>query len=486
MNTLTDTTMISWTIAGTIYAIDFMLRLWLLFYIPKNRRPTAANAWLLLIFALPILGTVLFFLIGNTKLSRLKQKKQTTIVALIRNYTERLEQQNLIAKLSPELTSYANLIRSLTGFAPTHGNSVDIINGYQEIIDDMISAVNHAEQYVYVEFFALVLDQTTEPFFDALRQAKDRGVDVYVLYDLFGSRKYPNYKQMKLRLDSDVTGWSTLHPLSLRPSKYNRPDLRNHRKILVIDNTDAFIGSLNMVHETYHRKDDISYIELVAHFRGPVVNEAAIVFAGDWHMETDEVLSHFTEHPLITQPANVSMQILPSGPAYPYENNLKLFVATILGAKKSVSITNPYLVPDDSFLNALVTAALGGVEVSILNSEAMDQWMVGHAQRSYYEELLKAGVRIYLYKKPQLVHEKFITIDDEIALVGSSNFDIRSFALNDECTVVSYDSKTAEVLRQRHELLKLHSDEIDLATWQKRSIWKSFLDSIARLTSALQ
>ena len=486
MNIINDATLISWIIATAIYIIDLVVRLWLIFYIPKNQRPTAANAWLLLIFALPIFGTVLFFLIGNTKLSRSKQRKQTAIVALIRNYTERLEQQNLISKLSPEHTSYANLVQSLTGFAPTNGNDINIIYGYQEIIDDMISAVNRAEQYVYVEFFALVLDRTTEPFFDALRQAKDRGVDVYVLYDLFGSRKYPNYRQMKSRLDSDVTSWSTLHPLNFRPSKYNRPDLRNHRKILVVDNTDAFIGSLNMIHNDYHRKDDIIYIELVAHFKGPAVNQAAIVFAGDWQMETDEVLKHFIEKPLTTYSSNVSMQVLPSGPAYPYENNLKLFVAAILGAKKSVSITNPYLVPDDSFLNALVTAALGGVEVSILNSEAMDQWMVGHAQRSYYEELLKAGVKIHLYKKPQLVHEKFITIDDELALVGSSNFDIRSFALNDECMVVAYDTKTAKTLRKRHEELKKHSKEINIAAWQKRSVWKSFLDSIARLTSALQ
>lgn len=486
MNTAPDTSLIGWTIAGAVYAIDLIVRLWLLFYIPKNRRPTAANAWLLLIFALPMFGTLLFFLIGNTKLSRSKQKKQAAIVTLIRNYTERLEQQDLIAKLSPEHTGYASLIQSLTGFAPTTGNDVEIISGYQEIIDEMISAVNRAEQYVYVEFFALALDQTTEPFFDALAKAKKRGVDVYVLYDLFGSRKYPNYKQMKLRLDAVTTSWSILHPLDFRPSKYNRPDLRNHRKILVVDGTDAFIGSLNMIHETYHRKDDISYIELVAQFKGPVVNEAAIVFAGDWHMETDEVLNHFTKKQLTTRSSNISMQILPSGPAYPYENNLKLFVATILGAKKSVSITNPYLVPDDSFLNALVTAALGGVEVSILNSEAMDQWMVGHAQRSYYEELLQAGVKIHLYIKPQLVHEKFITIDDELALVGSSNFDIRSFALNDECMVVAYDTKTAKTLRKRHEELKKHSKEINLAAWQKRSVWKSFLDSIARLTSALQ
>lgn len=405
---------------------------------------------------------------------------------MIRKYTAHLEQKGLVANLSPKNAKYASLIHKLTGFAPTAGNDISIVTGYQEIIDDMIAAVNRAEKYVYVEFYALALDETTEPFFEAMRQAKDRGVEVYVLFDLFGSRKYPNYKQMKQRLDDDASSWAILHPISFRPSKYNRPDLRNHRKILVIDNTDAFIGSLNMIDKTYHRKDDLSYIELVAHFTGPVVNEAAIVFAGDWHMETGETLRHFAESSLTAKGSNVSMQILPSGPAYPYENNRKLFVATILGAQKSVLITNPYLVPDESFLSALVTAALSGVEVSVLNSQAMDQWMVGHAQRSYYEELLKAGVQIYLYKKPQLVHEKFIAIDDEIALIGSSNFDVRSFALNNECMVIAYGKNITNKLVDRHNELKKHSIKLNLATWQKRSIWKSFLDSIARLTSALQ
>ncbi len=180
------------------------------------------------------------------------------------------------------------------------------------------------------------------------------------------------------------------------------------------------------------------------------------------------------------------MQIMPSGPAYQYENNLKFFVSLIQGAEESVTITNPYLVPDESLLNALVSASLRGVKVSILNSESIDQWMVGHAQRSYYEQLLKAGITISLYKKPKLVHEKFIVVDDNVAVIGSSNLDIRSFELNHECIVVVYDKVTAQTLTKHHHEFRKASRTLTLEDWRKRSNWHSFLDSIARLTSALQ
>jgi cardiolipin synthase len=291
---------------------------------------------------------------------------------------------------------------------------------------------------------------------------------------------------MKKHLTTIGAKWHPMLPLTFKFSKYNRPDLRNHRKIVIVDNTDGYIGSLNLIDKTYHRKDDISYIELAVHFQGPTVNEAAAVFASDWYCESGEILKDFMTNSIPSAKGAQIAQIIPSGPGYPYENNLKFFVSLIQSAEKSVTITNPYLVPDESLLNALLSAALRGVKISILNSEAMDQWMVGHAQRSYYEELVRAGVVISLYKKPQLVHEKFIAVDDEVAIIGSSNLDIRSFELNHECTIAVYDVATAKALVKHHNDLLKHSTKVNLKVWMKRKGWQSFLDSIARLTSALQ
>lgn len=478
--------MLGWAITALIYVVDFIVRLCLLVYIPKNRKPTAAMAWLLLIFIIPLAGTVLFFILGNTKLSKRRRLDQHKINAMLKRYTINLRRKGLVATVRKPHDIRAKLAESLTSLAPTKGNTVKVMHGYDNLIQEITRKINTAKKYVYIEFFIIAMDDTTEPFFQALENAIERGVVVRVLFDTLGSRKYPNYKAMQKRLTSMGAKWHKMLPITLRWGYYNRPDLRNHRKIVVIDNTDAYIGSLNLIDKTYHRKDDISYLELAVHFQGPSVNEAAAVFASDWFAETGVFLTHFMKNSLPAKRGTSTVQIVPSGPNYNYPNNLKLFTSFVQGARKSVIITNPYLVPDESLLSALISAAQRGVHVSILNSEAMDQWMVGHAQRSYYEEFIKAGAQIYLYKKPQLVHEKFMAIDDEIGIIGSSNLDIRSFELDLECTVVAYDATVARSLRKHHDKMLQHSKKIQLEVWRRRSVWQSFLDSIARLTSALQ
>ena len=469
-----------------IYAIDLIIRLALLIYIPKNRKPTAAMAWLLFIYIIPVYGTIFFFIIGGTKLSVRRRKAQQQINLLLKRYSTTLKKAGLTAPKRTTYLSYMKLGESLTMLAPTQHNTVAILSGYDELIEEMTEKILAARYYVYVEFYILALDSTTEPFFKALEDAVERGVDVKLLFDAYGSRKYPRYKEMQKRLTSIGVEWRKILPFSLIPRRYNRPDLRNHRKILVVDSSDAYIGSLNVIDKTYHRKDDISYIELAVHMQGPSVNEAAAVFASDWYCETGELLKDFTTTPPTHTKGRALVQLIPSGPGYPYQNNLKMFVAAIQGAQRSVVITNPYLVPDESLLSALISAAQRGVKVSVLNSTAIDQWMVGHAQRSYYTELLRAGVEIYLYKKPQLVHEKFMAIDEEIGIIGSSNLDIRSFELNLECVVVVYNRTTARTLAKHHYELRENAHKVHLETWRKRSLWQSFLDSIARLTSALQ
>lgn len=481
-----ESAVVGYGIVALILAIDLGVRIALLIYIPRNRKPTAALAWLLTIYIIPLVGTIVFFVFGSTKLSKHRRAAQRRINEELRHYTAILKKNDLVATIEQPYDIRAKLAESLTELAPSKGNNVEILHGYDSIIEKMTKAIHTAKAYVYVEFFAMTLDSTTAPFFDALEQAKARGIDVYVLFDFLGSNKYKGYKPMKRRLEAMGVRWRPMLPISLKPSKYNRVDLRNHRKILVIDNKDAYIGSMNMIDKTYHRKDDISYIELVAHLQGPSVNESAAVFASDWYAETGEFLKHFMESSVAANKGDVAVQVVPSGSGYPYQNNLKLFTSFIQSARHSVTITNPYLVPDEALLGALVSAALRGVEVSVLNSHAMDQWMVGHAQRSYYEELMTAGVIINLYNKPQLVHEKYMVIDNKVGIVGSSNFDIRSFELNQECIVVVYDEATAKTLTKRHKHLLKNSYQISLSSWKKRSMWQNFLDSIARLTSAFQ
>ena len=179
-------------------------------------------------------------------------------------------------------------------------------------------------------------------------------------------------------------------------------------------------------------------------------------------------------------------QVVPSGPGFEGENNLRLFNALIYAATKKVIITSPYFVPDDSMLYAITTAAQSGLDVQLFASEIGDQFMVFHAQRSYYEELLRAGVRIFLYPPPTILHAKHFTIDDEVSVIGSSNMDMRSFSLDYEISVMVRGHGFVEELREVEEQYRSVSRELLLEDWMKRPRRVKWLDNTMRLTAALQ
>ena len=182
----------------------------------------------------------------------------------------------------------------------------------------------------------------------------------------------------------------------------------------------------------------------------------------------------------------MSAQLLPSGPGYPTENNLRLFNTLIYGAQRRLSLTSPYFVPDESLLYAVTTAALRGVEVELFVSEAADQFMVHHAQCSYYEALLKAGVRIYLYPSPYVLHSKHFTIDDDVAVIGSSNMDLRSFALNYEVSLMMLGGDVVTRMRKVEDHYRSLCRELTREEWEGRSFGRRYIDTVMRLTSALQ
>lgn len=481
---------IQWTVVAA-FTLDWLIRIWFLFHIPKKRKPSSAIAWLLLIFILPGLGVLLFLIIGSPKLSFRRRRKQVQIDELIAKATQHTadDLDGLDRAQRTRIESIVRLNRSLSKLPARAGNSFKILPDYNKAIDDIVAEVNKATDFVHLEYFILALDETTQPLFDAFAAAVKRGVNVRVLFDGMGYRGYPRKKEMKKLLTEIGVDWHIMLPVKLSPKHYNRIDLRNHRKILVIDNRLAYIGSQNLIDRTYHRKDDIYYDELVAKMTGPIVRQCGAVFAGDWYAETNERLTKLTNPKLDASPqksGDVLAQLVPSGPGYETLNNSKLFVSLIHKAQNKIVITNPYFVPDEAILDAITSASLRGVDVTIINSEAIDQWMVGNAERSYYRELMTAGVKIYLHKAPVLLHSKHMTIDDDIAVIGSSNMDIRSFELDLECVVVAYSKSVVGDLEKVQKRDIENSIQVTLKTWEKRPIKTKFLESIARLTSALQ
>jgi cardiolipin synthase len=296
---------------------------------------------------------------------------------------------------------------------------------------------------------------------------------------------------MKQRLNASGVNWHWTLPVRPLYNAWNRLDLRNHRKILVADGHTAFTGSMNMITASYLRERNErlgrGYVETMVEVSGPVVLELNAVFLTDWYSEKDALITiPPAPRPQSDWKGPALCQILPSGPGYDNDNNLRLFISLIYAARRAIFITTPYFVPDESLMTAVTSAAHRGVDVRLLTGAITNEVFVKHAQHSYYEELLAAGVRIFRMKHPAILHSKHMSIDDDIAVIGSSNLDMRSFTLNLEVTLVAYDAGVVADLRKIEKEWLQRSDELLAEEWDQRALPGRMLDNLARLTAALQ
>ncbi|WP_318152892.1 cardiolipin synthase [Microbacterium helvum] len=462
-----------------------------LIVIPKGRKPTAAMAWLLLIFLLPLFGIALFLLIGNVKLPKKRRAEQARIDGIIR---ERVQSEK-DSEADPDtwpiwFRRVAAQNEKLTSLPAVGGNRAELIPDYEASITAMAAAIDTAQKYVHVEFFIVSWDKTTEVFFTAMENAVKRGVTVRLLADHVASRKAVDQKKTFAELDRIGVIWSWMLPVQPFKGKYQRPDLRNHRKIVVVDGRTAFVGSQNLIDRSYNTpknlKRGLKWQELVSRVEGPAVAEIDAVFQSDWLVETGVELTDERVPATALAPAgDLVCQLVPSGPAYETENNLRLFLSLIHGATERVIITSPYFVPDEAMVYAITTACQRGLEVQLFVSEIGDQGMVYHAQRSYYDALLEAGVRIFMYPAPFILHSKHFSIDDDIAVIGSSNMDIRSFSLNMEVSMMVLGSSFVAQMREVEQAYRDAGRELTLDEWRREPAKATFLDGVARLTSAL-
>ena len=457
---------------------------------PRNRSPSAALAWIFVMAALPIAGLIAFLLIGSPKLPAHRRDIQ-------RGADERLAELTSAVPAfegEPEprwLPAIAGLNRSVGALPMLDGNDAHLLSHFDEQLAALIETVDAATRFLHVEFYILALDATTAPFFAALGRAEARGVSVRVLLDHLGTQGYPGYAPAKKELTRLGIDWHLMLPVQPWKGRYQRPDLRNHRKLLVADGREAYVGSMNLIDPSYqkakNRRRGLQWRDLMMRVHGPVVREVDAIFATDWFSETGERLATASE-PIgdDERPGGLLCQVAPSGPAYPGENNLALFTSLIFAAEKRLSITSPYFVPDDSLMNAITTAARRGIAVELFVGEIGDQFGVFHAQHSYYAALLDAGVRIWLYPGPAILHTKAMSVDGVVGVVGSSNMDIRSFQLDFEVTMLVAGRSLIAELEAVEDDYRGRSRELTAAEWAERSFAHSIVDNTMRLTSAVQ
>jgi len=483
----------TWAAIGLLLlaAVGLAVKVLALGVVPRNRKPSTGLAWLMLVLISTWLGLIAFAFFGRTSVGAKRRHQQDAANREISARTADLPDLPPGLVGPPYLATSVHLNRSLGALPMTGGNTIDYIPGYEESMAAMAEAVRGATEYVHVEFYISAWDEVTDPVFSAMAEAAERGVAVRFLFDHLGSRGIPGYKAFVKRLDETEIKWHPLLPLHPLKGTWRRPDLRNHRKLLVADGRVGFMGSQNLIEAGYNKPKNQKlgrhWVDLMVRVEGTAVSALESVFVVDWSKESGELLEvHAADHHAALSHEGVCAQLLPSGPGFPMENNLRLFNTLLYGAQRRLSLTSPYFVPDESLLYAVTTAAQRGVDVELFVSEASDQFMVGHAQASYYKALLEAGIKIWLYPAPAILHSKHFTVDDDVAVIGSSNMDMRSFSLNYEISMLFVGGDAVARLREVEDAYRAVCRPLTLEEWSGRSWGATYVDTVMRLTSALQ
>jgi cardiolipin synthase len=336
-------------------------------------------------------------------------------------------------------------------------------------IDEMIADIDAATRHVHLMFYIWLPDGNGTKMVDALKRAAERGVSCRAMVDDLGSRaliKSPHWNEMEAAGVTLARALKVGNPL-LRAID-GRVDLRNHRKILVIDNRVTYCGSQNCADPAFLPKAKFApWVDVVVRFEGPVVRQNQHLFASDWMANHDEDIRDVLREPMEAAASGFVAQVVASGPTYRASAMPEMFESVIFAARKELVVTTPYYVPNPAIQSALCAAANRGVDVTFVVPARNDDFAVGATCRSYYEELLTAGVKIYEYQ-PGLLHTKSIAVDGDLALIGSANLDRRSFDLNYENNILLHDAALTADLRNRQDAYISDSKRIkieDVRAW---------------------
>lgn len=407
------------TIAWLLYFLG--LGSWILL---QKREPVATLSWLISLAALPYLGFFIYYIFGPQRLTRQRLKRRRARLAL--------------PPTEPDASSQElrTLARSTTGYAATTACDVHLLVDGSSKYPALLDAIAKAHHHVHLEYYILEPDHTGRSVVDALAERARAGVSVRLLLDAIGSKR-ARRRFFKPLLDAGgEVAW--FHPPRFwLPWRRPLVNLRTHRKIAVIDGRIGFIGGINLTDEEDPRRRADAYRDLHLRIEGDAVRKLQDLFIDDWAYATgcSDFITEIACAMPQTCPGGIHTQLLASGPDSPWEAIHRLHVSAIHDANRRVWLATPYFVPGEAALMALTSAALGGLDVRLLVPQRSDSLLVTLCVRSFYDNLLSAGVKVYEYG-PRMLHTKALLVDDHLAIIGSANFDYRSFRLNFEASLL--------------------------------------------------
>ena len=464
-------------VVNAVFVVFVLLR-------PRVRQPSSL-AWILVIVVLPVAGIVLYLAVGEVRTGSRRKRRHRTIQRNIRTVVRKAWSATSRTAVVPWGTeSIARLARLGDETQPRQGNRLALLATADRFVQSLVADIDAAGRHVHLLFYIYLDDEVGQAVAEALIRARKREVSCRLLVDNVGSSDFLKSRLCRELREAGVQVVAAL-PTRITQIVSIRFDMRNHRKIGVVDGRVGYTGSHNVASENFHPKPRFApWVDATLRIEGPAVRDLQALFIEDWYMDSTENLDHMIAYTPQEDPDGRIVQIVGTGVNSQNEALVRVIQSAVHMAREELIITTPYFVPDEGTLAALTTAAIRGVRTIIVVPARNDSPLVALASRSFYETLLDAGAEVHEYTKG-LLHAKTITVDRDFALVSTANLDRRSFEINFEISTLIYDSDFASQLR----LLQMRYLEdcvaVDAARWAARHWPRRLAENVAGLVSAL-
>jgi cardiolipin synthase A/B len=454
--------------------------------------PSVALGWLLLVALLPGFGLLCYLGFGERRLGGRRARRLAELrLPYIQRLREILHHRSAVVDWSrlPDTCEAMNQLGlTMAGIPTLSGNELQLLTSAEAVLRSIVKDVDSARSTLHLQFYIWQAGGLADEVVDAVVRAAQRGVTCGILVDAIGSGNWLRGAQPE-QLRAVGVRIVTAMPTGPVRALFRRNDLRNHRKIVVVDGDVAYTGSMNMVDPRFfHHEENVGqWVDAMVRMRGPAVEAINGVLLSDWFLETSVPIEDLPgsgdmrERP---RHGTADVQVLPSGPAGTSDAILQMLLMMLYAARRRVVVTTPYFVPDEAMLRALRSAAARGVDVTLIVPAKVDSLLVRHASRSYYEDLMAVGAHIQCYGGG-LLHTKSVVVDERITMFGTANLDMRSLWLNYEVSLFVYDAAFGTSIHALQEQYLRKCTPIDPAAWRRRPLPGRLVDNLARLFSPL-
>ncbi len=448
--------------------------------VAARSQPSAAIAWMLLFILQPWLGVIFYFFFGGNWVLRRLTKSYCQRIREIRSFLDStVYRPHFMRSPQERVLPLAAICERLVCLPAVIGNSVKLLENGRIVLDLLIADIEASTDHVHLLFFIFRDDPAGRRVAEALARAVGRGVKTRVLVDAFGSRSLG--AELGPWLQKSGVELKYMMPVNPFRRHLTRLDLRNHRKLAIIDGKIGYTGSQNIEEKDYDHGRPEAWHDLMVRLTGPAVMQFQMVFIEDWYLAADEILEDARFFPMPLLDGDVPVQVIPTGPPDSNTALRDILISAIGTAQESIIITSPYFIPDEAFRVALYLASLKGVKIDLLIPGLTDHVIVGAVARAYFSTLIDSGIKIHFHRG--LLHSKTMTVDGTLSVIGTANFDRRSFFLHSELSLLLYGQEITGMVRAIQAEYIAQSIPLDPLRWKRRSPLRKMRDNILKILS---